>query len=138
MAQVVIVTGGAGGIGSAVCRALAKDGLNVAIADFNTDAAIQLADEICKEGGEALAIQADVGEKASVNSMAEKVIERYGKIDFLLNGAGVRTIAPSHSSVQRFYLTYASTSPIEANSYSDNSLNLPKQPKYFKPQRSAC
>ncbi len=39
-------------------------------------------------------MQADVGEKASVNSMAEKVIERYGQIDFLLNGAGVRTIAP--------------------------------------------
>jgi len=94
MAQVVIVTGGAGGIGSAVCKALAQDGLNVAIADFNTDAAIQLADEIRKEGGESLALQADVGEKASVNSMAEKVIERYGQIDFLLNGAGVRTIAP--------------------------------------------
>ena len=94
MAQAVIVTGGAGGIGSAVCRALAQDGLNVAIADFNTDAAIQLADDIRKEGGDALALQADVGEKASVNSMTETVLERYGQIDFLLNVAGVRTIAP--------------------------------------------
>ena len=68
MAQVVIVTGGAGGIGSAVCRALAQDGLKVAIADFNADAAIQLADDICKEGGDALALRVDVGEKASVNT----------------------------------------------------------------------
>ncbi len=66
----------------------------MAIADFNTDAAIQLADDIRQEGGDALALQADVGEKASVISMAENVLERYGQIDFLLKGAGVRTIAP--------------------------------------------
>ncbi len=94
MAQVVIVTGGAGGIGSAVCRALAQDGLKVAIADFNTDAAIQLAEDIRKEGGDALALRVDVGEKASVDSMTETVLGRYGQIDFLLNVAGVRTLAP--------------------------------------------
>jgi NAD(P)-dependent dehydrogenase (short-subunit alcohol dehydrogenase family) len=94
MAQVVIVTGGAGGIGSAVCRALAQDGLKVAIADFNTDAATQLSDDIRKEGGDALSLRVDVGEKASVDSMTETVLERYGQIDFLLNVAGVRTLAP--------------------------------------------
>ena len=94
MAQVVIVTGGAGGIGSAVCRALAQDGLNVAIADFNINAAIQLADDIRNEGGDALALRVDVGEKASVDSMTETVLGRYGQIDFLVNGAGVRTLAP--------------------------------------------
>ncbi|MFQ5850384.1 MAG: SDR family NAD(P)-dependent oxidoreductase [Candidatus Binatia bacterium] len=94
MAQVVVVTGGAGGIGSVICRELARDGLHVVIADFNGEAGIQLAKEIRQEGGEALALQVDVGDKASVKGMTEKVLERHGQIDFLINGAGVRTIAP--------------------------------------------
>ncbi|NIO11153.1 MAG: SDR family oxidoreductase, partial [Deltaproteobacteria bacterium] len=82
------------GIGSAVCKALAQDGLSVAVADFNGDAAVQLTDEIRKEGGESLAVETDVGDKAKVNSLVEKVIDRYGQVDFLINGAGIRTIHP--------------------------------------------
>ncbi|MEE8074031.1 MAG: SDR family NAD(P)-dependent oxidoreductase [Candidatus Binatia bacterium] len=94
MAQVVIVTGGAGGIGSAICRAMAQDKHRVVIADFNEEGAAQLANDISKEGGDALALQVDVGDKASVIGMTGKVLERYGQIDFLINGAGVRTIVP--------------------------------------------
>ena len=94
MAQVVIVTGGAGGIGSAICRAMAQDKHRVVIADFNEEGAAQLANDISKEGGDALALQVDVGDKASVKGMTGNVLERYGQIDFLINGAGVRTIVP--------------------------------------------
>ncbi len=94
MAQVVIVTGGAGGIGSAICRAMAQDKHRVVIADFNEEGAAQLASDISKEGGDALALQVDVGDKASVKGMTGKVLKRYGQIDFLINGAGVRTIVP--------------------------------------------
>ncbi|MDP6559610.1 MAG: SDR family NAD(P)-dependent oxidoreductase [Candidatus Binatia bacterium] len=89
MAQVAIVTGGAGGIGSEICTALAQDGFQVAVADFNDEAAGQLSDRLKKEGKEALSVKVDVGDEASVAGMTQKVLERYGKIDLLLNGAGI-------------------------------------------------
>lgn len=89
MAQVVIVTGGAGGIGSAICRALAEDGMSVVIADFVEEAGRLLADEIRAKGQDATFIKVDVGDSESVSAMVEKSLERYGQIDFLINGAGV-------------------------------------------------
>ncbi len=89
MARVVIVTGGAGGIGSEICRGLARDGLKVVVADFIEQAAIQLADEIRRDGSDALALQVDVGERASVAQMVRKSLESCHQIDFLINGAGV-------------------------------------------------
>lgn len=89
MAQVIVITGGAGGIGSAVSRALARDGLKVVIADFNESAAEQLAADIAKDGGEALAVGVDVGDKASVDNMIATAVEKFGQIDVQLNAAGV-------------------------------------------------
>ncbi len=89
MSRVVIVTGGAGGIGSTICRGLAADGLKVVVADFVEQAAIRLADEIRRDGGEAFALQVDVGECASVAQMVRESLEGYHQIDFLINGAGV-------------------------------------------------
>ena len=93
MAQTVIVTGGAGGIGSAICRGLAQDGLKVVIADFDEKAAKSLSEELRKEGGEAVAQKVDVGDKGSVGEMVQSSLERYSQIDFLINGAGVITRA---------------------------------------------
>lgn len=94
MAQSIIVTGGAGGIGSAICRGLAADGLRVVIADFVGEAAHRLAEELRKSGGEAVAVEVDVGDKASVERMVEKSLQSYTQIDFLLNGAGVMSRVP--------------------------------------------
>ena len=89
MRKIVIVTGGAGGIGSAICRGLAQDGLKVVVADFVEQAATCLAEEIRREGGDAIALQVDVGDKTSVSQMVQRGLEKYGQIDFLINGAGV-------------------------------------------------
>ncbi len=89
MSQVVVVTGGAGGIGSAICRALGEDGHNVVVADFNEPAAQKLAGDIGKNGGQALAVGVDVGDKASVDGMIAAAIEKFGHIDVQLNAAGV-------------------------------------------------
>ena len=89
MDKVVIVTGGAGGIGSEICRGLAEDGLKVVVADFIEQAAARLAEEIRRGGGEAVAVQVDVGEGKSVGQMVRKSLENYQQIDFLINGAGV-------------------------------------------------
>lgn len=94
MAKSIIVTGGAGGIGSAICRGLAADGLRVVVADFAGEVAQSLAAEIKKGGAEAVAVQVDVGDKTSVAQMVEKSLQSFKEIDFLLNGAGVMSRIP--------------------------------------------
>jgi 3-oxoacyl-[acyl-carrier protein] reductase len=86
MSKVVIVTGGAGGIGSAICQGLANDGHTVVVADFDREGAERLAKDL---GGEALALQVDVGNRESVGKMVEESLSRFDKIDVLLNGAGI-------------------------------------------------
>jgi NAD(P)-dependent dehydrogenase (short-subunit alcohol dehydrogenase family) len=94
MDKVIIVTGGAGGIGSEICTALAADGLKVVIADYARDAAEKIAAEIRQARGEATSIQVDVGDKQSVANMVQQTLGKYGQIDYLLNGAGVMTRIP--------------------------------------------
>jgi NAD(P)-dependent dehydrogenase (short-subunit alcohol dehydrogenase family) len=94
MSQIVVVTGGAGGIGAPICRALAQDGMKVVVADFAEAAGKSLAEKIGKEGGEAIFQKVDVGDKASVLRMVAKALERFSRIDFLINGAGVISRAP--------------------------------------------
>src|SRR5712692_4759946 len=89
MSRVVIVTGGAGGIGSAICRSLAQDGLKIVVADFDDQAAKSVVEGIRKEDGEATAQKVDVGDKRSVAEMVQKSLEKYQQLDFLINGAGV-------------------------------------------------
>ncbi|HWO41128.1 MAG TPA: SDR family NAD(P)-dependent oxidoreductase [Candidatus Eisenbacteria bacterium] len=94
MDDVIIVTGGAGGIGSEICRALGADGLRVIVADYAAESAENIAADIRKTGGEATAVQVDVGDRESVAAMIERTLSRYGRIDYLLNGAGVLTRVP--------------------------------------------
>src|SRR5918992_6346525 len=89
MNEVIIVTGGAGGIGSDICRGLAADGLKVIVADYAKDAAEKVAAEIHQSGGEATAIQVDVGSPQSVAAMMDQSIARYGAVDYVFCGAGV-------------------------------------------------
>ncbi len=86
MSQVVIVTGGAGGIGSSICTGLVSDGHNVVIADFDGTAAERLSNDL---GSGSLAVQVDVSNKKSVEDMISEVRSRFGNIDVLLNGAGI-------------------------------------------------
>ena len=74
MNEVIIVTGGAGGIGSDICRGLAADGLKVIIADYAKEAAEKVAAEIYQSGGEASAIQVDVSNPQSVAAMMDQSI----------------------------------------------------------------
>ena len=82
--KVAIVTGGAGGIGSAVCRLLASEGASVAVADIDDAAAALVAEEI---GG--VAAHVDLADEASVAAMAAEVAEQFGGIDILDNNAAL-------------------------------------------------
>lgn len=94
MDKVILVTGGAGGIGSEICRGLAADGLKVVVADYAKDAAEQIAAEIRNASGEAVAVKVDVGNPQSVAEMMAQAIAKYGRVDFAFCGAGVMTRLP--------------------------------------------
>ena len=92
--KVAIVTGGASGIGAAVCRQLAAGGAKVAVADYNLDAAQALAGEL----GEAIAVQVDVADAAAVQRMVEATVERFGALHLAVNNAGIG--GPSHPTAE--------------------------------------
>jgi NAD(P)-dependent dehydrogenase (short-subunit alcohol dehydrogenase family) len=94
MDETIVVTGGAGGIGSDICKGLAADGLKVIVADYAREAAENVAAEIRRAKGEAAAVGVDVGDGKSVRAMVEQALEKYGRLDYLFNGAGVMTRIP--------------------------------------------
>lgn len=88
--RTALVTGGSRGIGAAVCRALAKAGAAVAInCRERIGQAEQLADEINKRGGRAVAIAADVSQREAVADMVARIAAELGPIDVLVNNAGI-------------------------------------------------
>ena len=86
--KVAIVTGGGGGIGGAIVQRFAREGAKLAVADINRDNAEARVNEVSGRGGDAIAIAADVTNKQSVADMVKATLERWGKIDILVNVAG--------------------------------------------------
>jgi len=87
--RVVIITGGAQGIGCAYALGMADEGAKLVLADINIKAAEATADEIRAKGREALALETDVSNLESVQEMANKTVREYGKIDVLVNNAAI-------------------------------------------------
>jgi NAD(P)-dependent dehydrogenase (short-subunit alcohol dehydrogenase family) len=83
-----VVTGGAGVLCAAMCKALAAAGASVAILGLNEEAAKKLAEEIKLEGGKAEGFACNVLDKENIETVAGKVISKFGHIDILINGAG--------------------------------------------------
>lgn len=88
-----IITGGANGIGFACCEELAKEGVNILIADINEEAAHQAALSIEKYGVKSFAVKTDVCNLKSVKNMVNKGRSTFGRIDILINSAGIVTIS---------------------------------------------
>ncbi|MBI2361023.1 MAG: SDR family oxidoreductase [Deltaproteobacteria bacterium] len=86
--KTAIITGAAGGIGSAVARLFAREGAKLLIADIAAGAAKQLAEEVDRSHGEAVSIAVDVTRKPSVQEMVERAIGLWGQVDILVNVAG--------------------------------------------------
>jgi meso-butanediol dehydrogenase / (S,S)-butanediol dehydrogenase / diacetyl reductase len=87
--RVVIVTGGAGGIGAAACRAIAAEGGKVVVADLDTAAARAVADAIVADGGVAESVGVDVTDRSQVRAMIEKAVESFGELNVIFNNAGM-------------------------------------------------
>src|SRR5690348_112146 len=99
--KVVIVTGGAHGIGRAYCQGIAQEGGAAIVADIDADAAAAVARVIVENGGKALGIGVDVKDFASCREMAQQTLDRFGNIDGLVNNAAIFMSVPvTHSGFQ--------------------------------------
>jgi NAD(P)-dependent dehydrogenase (short-subunit alcohol dehydrogenase family) len=94
MSKSILVTGGAGGICSDICRGLGADGLKVVVADYAKDAAEKVASEIRDNKGDAIAVKVDVGDPQSVAEMMNQAVVKYGQVDYMFCGAGVMDRVP--------------------------------------------
>lgn len=86
--KVVLVTGGAGGIGAALCHRFAEEGAHVAVLDLNTAAAAKVAEAIRAAGGTATSQGADISDHAAVLAATEAIEAELGPVDVLVNNAG--------------------------------------------------
>ena len=87
--KVALVTGGSRGLGRAMCHGLAREGVKVALATRKLEACEAVAAEIAAQGGEALPLQADMGRMAELDALLDKVYAHFGRLDILINNAGM-------------------------------------------------
>lgn len=94
--KVALLTAAAGaGIGQATARMLAQEGAHVVVSDMHPDRPRQLAEAIAQETGvAALGLQCDVTQRAQVDALVQRALERFGRIDILFNNAGTNRPAP--------------------------------------------
>jgi 3-oxoacyl-[acyl-carrier protein] reductase len=92
--QVILITGASQGIGRGIASSCAREGARVAIAARSAERLNQVVDEIESQGGEALALPTDVTDEGQVAQMVKSALARFGRIDGLVNSAGVAPLAP--------------------------------------------
>ena len=92
--RVAIITGGGHGIGKAYAVRLAAEGAKVVIAELDGEAASAVAAELTAQGHHAIAVQTDVANEASVTSMAQQAVTKFGRIDVLVNNAAIFATVP--------------------------------------------
>lgn len=95
--RVAVVTGGAGGIGTSISAGLAEAGATVIITSRNVEAINEVAEQIRVQGRSADAIPSDVLDPASIKALASEVKAKYGRVDILVNCAGLAIRQPSVS-----------------------------------------
>jgi 2-hydroxycyclohexanecarboxyl-CoA dehydrogenase len=92
--KVALVTGAAAGIGRAISLRLARDGIAIGVLDLNVEDAQRVADEIVKDGGEAVGLEADITKRGQVQAAVESWRAAAGPIRILVNNAGITGFAP--------------------------------------------
>jgi len=87
--QVGVVTGGGQGLGKMFCHAFAEAGADIVVAEINGETGPVTAEEIRAKGRDALFVHTDVRDAVSVQEMVDQAVAKFGKIDFLMNNAGI-------------------------------------------------
>ena len=92
--KVVIITGASSGLGEAAARQLAAQGANVVVAARRAARIDSLVAEIGQAGGKAIAVATDVTKQEDMRKLADTALEKFGRIDVLVNNAGVMPLSP--------------------------------------------
>jgi 3-oxoacyl-[acyl-carrier protein] reductase len=87
--RVAVITGGAQGIGRAIALGMAREGAKVVVADLHSEKASAVANEVKALGSEALGVEVNVADESSVKRLAEATFADFGRIDILINDAGI-------------------------------------------------
>ncbi len=88
--RIALVTGGAQGLGQAICQRLAKEGCDVVVADLNEEKAIQTAESIAAlTDRRTIAVKVDVSDEAQVEAMVQRCVQEFGRLDILIANAGI-------------------------------------------------
>jgi NAD(P)-dependent dehydrogenase (short-subunit alcohol dehydrogenase family) len=90
----IIVTGGASGIGYQAALALAAEGANLIVADFNLEGATKVAAELAKKGANAFPFKVDVSKAAEVEALVNFAVEKLGTLNGIFNNAGIGLVKP--------------------------------------------
>lgn len=100
--RVAIVTGSSQGIGKAIAYGLAKEGAKVTICARNEDALKKTADEIRSlTKAEVLPVKADLSKKESIKDMVKATMQKFGKVDILVNNTGGASVSAFHGNLRR-------------------------------------
>ncbi|WP_179403700.1 SDR family oxidoreductase [Burkholderia guangdongensis] len=92
--KIVVVTGASSGLGAATARRLSSEGATVVLGARRFDRIEALANELIGKGGSAIAVETDVCNRQQVQQLVDTAVERYGRIDVMLNNAGVMPLSP--------------------------------------------
>jgi NADP-dependent 3-hydroxy acid dehydrogenase YdfG len=92
--KIVVITGASSGLGEATARNLSEQGAVVVLGARRIDRINALAKELADNGGKALALQTDVTQSAQVKKLVEAAVEQYGRIDVMINNAGLMPHSP--------------------------------------------
>ncbi|GCF11125.1 SDR family oxidoreductase [Dictyobacter arantiisoli] len=101
--QTAVITGGSGGLGSAMAYAMAQAGVNVAIVSRHEESAQKVASTIQEQGGNALGLGCDVMDRTALEQALQAITRRFGPIDILVNGAGGNQPAATTSPDLSFF-----------------------------------
>jgi NADP-dependent 3-hydroxy acid dehydrogenase YdfG len=92
--KVVVITGASSGLGEATARMLSAQGATVVLGARRVERIVALADELVRGGGRALALQTDVTRSAEVQRLVDAAVEKFGRIDVIVNNAGLMPSSP--------------------------------------------
>ncbi len=92
--KIAIITGARRGMGRTHAIKLATAGAKVVVSDISLEDCQEVVEEIKKDGGEAMAVKCDVSKKTEVDEMVKKTVEKFGKVDVLVNNAGICQFKP--------------------------------------------